>query len=206
MVSVEHGEIRKFLARPIAFEDFAGNKLPFVLLVIPGEIDDLVSLAVFRPQALAFPGSVVGNHLVGRFQNAHGGTVILLQADHPGIFVLLFKFQDVFDGGPPEFIDALVIVAHHADISISPGQQAAQHILGVVCVLVLVHQHIAELALVMLPHIAALLEQMDGLHDDVVKIHGPGPAHPVLVFFVNTAHGLLVIVVSGLLLILPGGD
>ena len=78
--------------------------------------------------------------------------------------------------------------------------------MGVVCVLIFVHQHIAELALVVLPHIAALLEQMDGLHDDVIKIHGPGPAHPVLVFFVNTAHGLLVIVVSCLLLILPGGN
>ena len=66
-----------------------------------------------------------------------GGAVILLQTDDPGAAVLLFKIQDVFDGGTAEAVNALVIVTDNTEIFVAPGQQAGQKILQMVGVLVM---------------------------------------------------------------------
>ena len=110
-----------------------------------------------------------------------GGAVVLLQADDPGVLVLLFKVQDVFDVGAPETVDRLVIVAHHAEVSVSPGQQAGEKILQVVGVLILVHQHIPELFLVVVQHLRFLLQQRDGVVDDVIKVQRVGRAEFLLI-------------------------
>ena len=51
-----------------------------------------------------------------------------------------------------------------------PRQQRRQEVLEVVGVLVLVDEDVAELPLVILPHLRELLQQTDGVEDDVVKI------------------------------------
>ena len=58
-----------------------------------------------------------------------GGAVVLFQPNDPGVLVLLFKIQDIFDVGTPEAVDGLVIVTHHAEVPVSPGQQAGEEIL-----------------------------------------------------------------------------
>ena len=110
-----------------------------------------------------------------------GGTVVLLQADDPGVLVLLFKVQDILNVGPPETVDGLVIVTHHAEVPVSPGQQAGEEILQVVGVLILVHQHIPELFLVVVQHLRFLLQQRDGVVDDVIKVQGIGGAELLLI-------------------------
>ena len=54
----------------------------------------------------------------------------------------------------------------------SRGQQVDQPVLGVVGVLVLVDEHEAEGALVVLAAVREALEQLDGLHEQVVEVHG----------------------------------
>ncbi|MPM45893.1 hypothetical protein SDC9_92585 [bioreactor metagenome] len=89
---------------------------------------------------------------VGRVQNVLGRAVILLQPDGTGVCVLLFKVQDVFDVRAPKAVDRLVVVAHHAEIFAPARQQRGQKILQMVGVLILVHQYVAELVLIILPH------------------------------------------------------
>ena len=45
-----------------------------------------------------------------------------LQAENLGPGELVLKLEDVFDGGPPELIDALVVVPHHAQVPPGGGQ------------------------------------------------------------------------------------
>ena len=99
---------------------------------------------------------------VGGIQNVLGGTVVLLQANRAHTPILLFKTQDIPNIGAPEPIDALVIIAHHADVAIASRQQTGQQVLQMVGVLILVHQHIAELPLIVLPHLRAALQQLYG--------------------------------------------
>ena len=110
-----------------------------------------------------------------------GGAVILLQPNDPCVLVLLFKIQDILNVGPPETVDGLVIVTHHAEVPVSPGQQAGEEILQVVGVLILVHQHIPELFLVVVQHLRFLLQQRDGVVDDVIKVQRVGRAEFLLI-------------------------
>ena len=136
--------------------------------------------------------------MVGGVQNVAGGAVVLLQADGDGVLVLVLKVQNVLDGSAPELVNALVVIAHHTEIAPAAGQQGAQHILGVVGILILIHQHIAELALIILPHIILGLEQLHGLADDVVKVQGAGLAAALLVFGIDAGHCLFIIVLPRL--------
>ena len=126
------------------------------------------------PELLALALSVVGDDGVGRVQDVGGASVVLLKADDPAALVLAFKAQDIFNGGAAEFIDALVIVAHHADIAPAPRQKRGQAVLQAVRVLVLVDEHIAEAALPVLQHVGVFLQELDGVVNEIVKVHGVG--------------------------------
>ena len=127
-----------------------------------------------------------------------GGAVVLFQSDHPCVLVLLFKIQDILNVGPPETVDGLVIVTHHAEVPVSPGQQAGEEILQVVGVLILVHQHIPELFLVVVQHLRLRLQQRDGVVNDVVKVQGIGGAELLLIGGVDLGNAGIFPIVCGL--------
>ena len=153
---------------------------------------------------------------VGRVQDILGGAVVLLQADGAATGVLALEAQNVLDVGPPEAVDGLVVVAHHADVLIAPRQELGQEVLEVVGVLVLVNEDVAELPLVVGPDLLVLLQQVDGVEDDVVEVQGVGlpqaagvagvdlrdPWHPPVV----GAPGLVGKLLRGLVLVLGVGD
>ena len=80
----------------------------------------------------------------------------------------------------------------------SPGQQAGEKILQVVGVLILVHQHIAELFLVVVQHLRLRLQQRDGVVNDVVKVQGVGGAELLLIGGVDLGDADIFPVVCGL--------
>ena len=133
------------------------------------------------PELLALAPAVVGDHGVCRVQNCLRGAVVLLQADQLGVLVLIFKIQDVLDGRAAEAVDALVVVAHHAEIPVPARQQGGQQILQIVRVLILVHQDVAEFPLIEIPHLLVFLQELHGQQDDIVKIQRVGLAQPALV-------------------------
>ena len=67
-------------------------------------------------------------------------------------------FQDILNISPPELVNGLVVIAHHTEVFPPPGQKAGQQILEMVGILILIHQHIAELILVIGQHFRLLLK------------------------------------------------
>ena len=106
-------------------------------------------------------------------------SVLWLMTQLPGVVPL--KVEDVFDGRAPEAVDALVVVAHHADVLFRSGQQADQLKLRHAGVLVLVHQQIAVAVLVVVPGLLVLLQQADGVVDQAVEVEGAGLLQPLFV-------------------------
>ena len=172
--AVEHRVIPPVQPAVIVHHHLAHHKVGLVALVEIGLDEHLVPRAVAGPQGLALTALIVADHGVGRVQNVLGGAVVLLQPDHPGAAVLLLKAEDILDIGAPEAVDALVVVAHHADVAVAACQQAGQQVLQVVGVLILVHQHIAELPLIVFPHLRAALQQLHRQQNDIVKVQGVG--------------------------------
>ena len=183
--AVEHRVIPPAPARGEAGQDLGGHELGLVVLVHGGVAVNLVPRLVLRPQLLALAALIVADDRVGRLQDVFGGAVVLLQPDHPRPLVLGLEGEDVLDGGPPEAVDGLVVVAHHADVLVPPRQGGGQQILEVVGVLVLVNEYIAEFFLVILPNVIKILEQADGVQDDVVEIQGVGLPEAALILGVD---------------------
>ncbi|MNC42471.1 hypothetical protein D3C75_912870 [compost metagenome] len=131
---------------------------------------DLGALSLVRPQILRFAPRVVGDHLVGGIQNCGGRAVVLLQENGGGFRIIPLEVQDIGNIRPPPAVDGLVAVAHHADAVVLVGNHFAEHILGPVGVLILVHMDVLELVLVIIQHLGHLFEELNGHHDQIVKV------------------------------------
>ena len=165
--------------------DDIGDMAGLVLLVGGGIVVDLFAVAVLRPEGLALAAVVVFDDTVGGIQNIGGGTVVLFQTDGLGAGEHLFKVQNVFNRGAAEFVDGLVVVAHHADVVGAARQQTHQMELRNAGVLILVHDDIAEFLLVVFPRLGVLLQKPHGVKDQIVKVHGTGGLQAARVGRVN---------------------
>ena len=74
--------------------------------------------------------------------------VVRLQPDDMRTLEILFEAQDVFHLRPAPGVDRLVVVADAADVAVALGEQTQPHVLHQVGVLILVHQDVAEPAMV----------------------------------------------------------
>lgn len=154
-------------------------------------------LAGVGPEVLGAAALVALDDGVGGGEDRLRGAVVLLQQDRRGARVVLLELEDVADGRAPEGVDRLVRVAHHAQLGGRVGlpgradQLPHQRVLGVVGVLVLVDQDVAEAAAVVLGDVREGLEQVDRRHDDVVEVQGVGLAQAGLVERVRLGEGLL---------------
>ena len=178
---VEHRVVLPAFAPAVAGHHLSHHIIGLVALIKGGLDGDLLPRPVLRPQGLSLAPLVVADDGVGRVQNVLRGAVILLQPDGAGALVLLFKAENVADVRAAETVNALVVVAHHADVVPFVGQKAGQQVLQVVGVLILVDEDITEFVLVVRPHIRAVLQQPDGVQNDVVEVQRIGvPQLPVV--------------------------
>ena len=155
--AVQDGKVPEILIRLLG-QNLPGHIVGFRTFVGGLVNRHRVSGAVVRPQLLPFPSHIVGNYGVGGIENGLGGAVVLLQANHSGSGVLLLKAENVLDGSSPEAVDTLVIVTHHANVPVAPGQQGCEQVLGMVGILVLVHQYIAEFPLIVSTYLGKPLQ------------------------------------------------
>src|SRR5699024_8073170 len=129
---------------------------------------DLLPFLVLCPEGLVLSAYIVLDHFIGSIQDILGGTIILLQTDDHSIWKNLFKAENISDIGSAEFIDRLVIVSHHAEISVFGSQETDKFELGSVGILVFVHHDIAETFLVIVQHIRTCLEKLYRFYDQII--------------------------------------
>ena len=159
---------------------------------------DFRTVTVVGPQLLALAADVVADNFVCGIENVAGRAVILLQTDGFRVLELLFKLQNVRDGCTAELVDTLVVIADNADVLVIACQQAGEHILRVVGILILVHEHIAELALVVFKHLGVVLQQQNGFHDNIVEIQCTGLFHGLFVIAVDVCDLFTEVVTGGI--------
>ena len=196
--AVEHGVVAEVDPLPEIVHDLRGDIARLVVLIRGAVERERVTGISLCPERFALAAGVVGDDVVGRVQNAAGAAVVLLEADGARVLVLLFKIEDVLDRRAAELVDALVIIADDADVAPAVRQQGRKPVLQIVRVLILVDEHVAETPLPVLTHVRMLVEQADGVVDEVVKIHRPGGKQALPVGLVYLADADIARVVRGL--------
>ena len=118
---------------------------------------------------------------VGGLDDALRGAVVALQLHHFRTGVLLLEVQDVVDISTTESVNALRVVAHHADIRLGCGEQREDAVLGLVGVLVLVDEDETEAFAVLAAHLFTVAQEEVGVEQDVVEVKCAGGLEPLLV-------------------------
>ena len=139
---------RTVLIFRFASGDGGGDKRGFLFRIACFVELQAISRASVGAKRLPFARGVVADDRPGRVENRLRGTVILLEANHPGRRIVALEAQDVFDIGAAPAVDGLVFVTHHAEVLVLKRQLADQLVLRAVGVLVFVHQNVAETAVV----------------------------------------------------------
>src|SRR5258708_6282206 len=75
----------------------------------------LLMAGALREKILVVPMRAHGDHGIGRLKDRLYAAIILLQLQHRGRWIRVWKTEDVVDGGGTERIDALRIVPHHSE-------------------------------------------------------------------------------------------
>ena len=163
-----------------------------LVLVVRAEADRELALGRLGPQGLGLALDVVLDQRVRDREDVRGGAVVLLHQEDLGVGVVALEVQEVLDRGPAPRVDALVGVAHDADVPVLLREQVDQLVLRAVRVLVLVHEDVAEPLLVVLEDRGVVAEQPDGLGDQVVEVERPGGELALLVLHVHVRDRLLV--------------
>ena len=147
---------------------------------------DLLALPELAPKPLGDAATVVRDHAVGRAQDRLGRAVVLLELDDAGVREVVGEVEDVSNLGPAEAVDRLRVISHHGQVAVAwnarapaygrlgataSGQQLEQAVLGVVGVLVLVHENVPEARAVALADLLEQLQQVDRAKQEVVEVH-----------------------------------
>ena len=100
---------------------------------------------------------------VGGIHDVLCGAVVLFELEDAQVGVCFLEIKDILDVGAAEGVDALGVVAYHRQGVGALAQLCDDAVLGEVCILILVDEHIAEKLAVMVEHVGVILEQHVGV-------------------------------------------
>ena len=131
-----------------------------------------VTLVVLRKDVLGYLAVVLGDDAVGGVHDILCRTVVLFQFKHLRLRKVVLESEDVLYLGSAEGVDALRVVAHHADVGVGLCQAAYDEILCVVGILVLIYEDVPEPVPVLFQRVGKVAEKDVGVYQQVVEIHG----------------------------------
>ena len=172
--------------------------------------DGFLSIAVGRLQRQSFTLLILAEYIltnlslilayqaIGSLYNELCRAVVLLQLIQLRTLIHLLEVEDIVDVSTTEAVDTLCIVAHHTHMTVLLCQLQDNLLLGVVGILVLIYQHVAETLHILLADVLMMFEQQEGLHQQVVKVHCVSLATALYVPIIYMCHlrTLLLCVVS----------
>ena len=183
--AVQHGHIAVFPMAAVLLGDAVADPRGLLPLVSGGEEFDGFACGQLRPQGFFHAARVVGDDLIGRVQNIGGAAVVLFQLDDLRVREILLEIQNIADVRAAPAVDALIVVAHHAQVAAVFGDELHQRVLGEVGILILVHMDVLKALPVAFQHRRMIGEQLQRAHQQIVKIQRIGALEPFFVAVVN---------------------
>ncbi len=122
---------------------------------------------------------------VGAVQNCLGGTVVVGQDHLMGSWISFFKLQNIGNGCSSKLVNRLIIITYHADVFGLGGQKFYQLVLGIVGILIFIHQNVFEFLLIGSQDLWALFEKVDGAYNLVAEIQKSRFGFKALIRFIS---------------------
>src|SRR5260370_438793 len=97
------------LLRLAQSRDLVGDELRLLDLVVGLHRHYLLAPRAARPEALLGPFGIRPDHLVGGIQDGLAGAVVLLEANHMRVRIVLAEVEDVTNVRTAEPVDGLVV-------------------------------------------------------------------------------------------------
>ena len=191
---VQDGEILVFGMDGVhPLQDGRGDQGRLLLLGEGPHEADLLAGLPHGHTLLGQPVLVPGDHGIGGIDDILRGPVVPLQAECLRFGEILPEVQDVLDLRPPEGIDGLGIVTHHAEVPVPRRQLLENQVLRHIGVLILVHHDGVEPAGDGRQGIGIPPQEDVHVQQDVVEVHHAGLAAQLAIGLVDPVEfGLLV--------------
>ena len=171
--TIEDGKVGEFsMLLPTNALNVVADNHSLLLVAIGRFQGQALALLVLAEDVLSDLSFVLANKTVCRLHDELRRAIVLLQLEELCVLILLLEVQNVIDVGTTEAVDALRIVTHHTDTPMLPRQLQHNLLLRIVGILILIHQHVFETVDVLLTDILMMAEEQEGLHQQVVEVHG----------------------------------
>ena len=131
---------------------------------------------------------------MGRVEDELGRAVVALQLDDRRLRPVALEIEDVAQVGAAPRVDRLIVVADHRQVAALGGERLDPQVLRAVRVLVFVDMEVVPAILVAGQDVGGLLEQADGLEQQVVEVEGARRLESLLIARGQSGDGPLAVV------------
>ena len=122
--------------------DFRGNVAGFVRFIIHAQNRNRRTRTDCRAQGLFVTLGVIANHLIGGIDDFFGGAVVNAQMYLASSGEILFKTENLRDIRPAPTVNRLVIITHHAQITMAAHNGMHDAVLRAIRILVFIDHDI----------------------------------------------------------------
>lgn len=116
---------------------------------------------------------ILFDQTIGSTDNGLRRTIILLQFKDFRVRINLREIKDIINIRSTERVNTLRIIAYHTNTLIFFRQLEYDAMLGIIRILILVHQHITELLPITGQHFRKVAEQNIRIHQQIIKSIAP---------------------------------
>ena len=191
---VKHRKAGHILPRSVQRPNLLADPCRLLAFIFCAVKTDQFAGPLLCPQGFVFPVFIMGNHLIGRIQDIGGGSVILFQLDHRGVWKILFKVQDVADIRTAPAVDRLIVIAHHAQVLALLREQPHKHILRIIGILILIYMDITDFSLICFQHRRMQGQKLQRFNNQVVKIQRVGAFQLFFIGVIDFIHHLAAVI------------
>ena len=150
--------------------DTVDDKTPFIDFIQRAIQLNQLTVCSFGPQFLAEPIGVLVDHGICGFKNVASRTVVLFEADNPGVGKILLQLMHILNPGTTPAINGLIVITHCSDLLVLLRQQFEPAVLDGVTILEFINQDVLEALLVGLPQRFILLQKFQHPKQQFSKI------------------------------------
>ena len=165
--------------------DISANDSSLLLITIDWTEHQLFALGISAVNVFVYLSLVVENQTIGRLYNILRRAIVLFEFEELCLRVDLLKIKNVINICAPKTINTLCVISYRTHMMMLLRQLQNNTLLHVVCILILINQHILKSLRILDSNIIMLLKEAPCENQQIVEVHCVGCLQTLLVCLVD---------------------